>query len=172
MLTPSLEDYLETIYEQVRDQKVARVRDIAKARGVQAGSVSPAMRRLADMGYIRYIQREYIDLTPAGESEALRVLTKHRLLSKFFEDILKMPKRIAESDACAVEHSISSEGIAHLLRFVEFIQICPDGQSFLESFHNCNRVQLEDGTSGNTASKPFGKDCKCSRFSSKNKNEV
>ena len=69
-LTGALEDYLETIYELVRDHKFARVRDIAKARGVRAASVSPAMKRLSDLGLIRYVRREYIDLTEQGEEEA------------------------------------------------------------------------------------------------------
>jgi DtxR family Mn-dependent transcriptional regulator len=46
-LSTALEDYLETIFELVRDQKFARVKDIAKARGVRSASVSPAMKRLA-----------------------------------------------------------------------------------------------------------------------------
>ena len=45
-LTAALEDYLETIYQLVRKQSFARVRDIAKARDVKAGSVSPALKRL------------------------------------------------------------------------------------------------------------------------------
>ncbi len=35
-LSSSLEDYLETVFALVRDKTVARVRDIAKARGVRA----------------------------------------------------------------------------------------------------------------------------------------
>ena len=44
---------LAGLYELVRDHKVARVRDIARARGVRSASVTPAMRRLAQMGLIR-----------------------------------------------------------------------------------------------------------------------
>ena len=49
-LTGSLEDYLETIYLLIRDRKVARVKDIAEARDVRMASVTPAMRRLAELG--------------------------------------------------------------------------------------------------------------------------
>ena len=79
-LTPALEDYLETIFELQRSGKVARVRDIAAARNVKAGSVSPAMRRLADLGLIKYRQRDYIDLTEEGEFAARRVMSRHRVL--------------------------------------------------------------------------------------------
>ena len=43
------QEYSEIIADLENENKVARVKDIAKARGVRAGSVSPAMRRLAAM---------------------------------------------------------------------------------------------------------------------------
>ncbi len=141
VLTGSLEDYLETVYELVRDRKFARVKDIARARGVQAGSVSPAMRRLADLGMVQYVQREYIDLTPLGEEHARRILARHRLLTRFFMEILGVSPATAEADACAMEHSLSAESMDHLTRFFEFLQVCPDGRKFLESFHSCPRIQ-------------------------------
>lgn len=139
-LTGSLEDYLETIFELVRDKKLARVKDIAKARGVKAGSVSPAMRRLADLGLIEYVEREYIDLTPAGEIEARRVFAKHQLLTRFFSQILKMSKASAEADACAIEHNLSDEGMEHIVRFFEFLQGCPEGSQLLNRFRTCSLV--------------------------------
>jgi DtxR family Mn-dependent transcriptional regulator len=139
-LTSSLEDYLETIYVLVRDQKLARVKDIAKARGVRAGSVSPAMRRLAAMGLIDYAHREYIDLTPAGEQLARSIYARHQLLTRFFEQFLQMPSDEAKTNACAMEHSLSPQGMEHLVRFFEFLQVCPEGPEFLAKFHACSVV--------------------------------
>ncbi len=139
-LSKALEDYLETIYELVRDQKVARVKDIAKARNVRAGSVSPAMRRLASMGLIEYAHREYIDLTPAGEQLARSIYARHQLLTRFFEHFLQMPAEEAKANACAMEHSLSPQGMEHLVRFFEFLQVCPEGPDFLARFHACSIV--------------------------------
>lgn len=140
VLTSALEDYLETIYELVRDQKFARVKDIAQARKVRAGSVTPAMKRLADLGLIRYVQREYIDLTPAGEAEARRVYARHQLMTRFFEQILGVESKAAEADACAMEHSLSPEGMDRLTRLFEFLDLCPEGSALLERFHQCSLV--------------------------------
>ncbi|MCP4676245.1 MAG: hypothetical protein GY854_12195 [Deltaproteobacteria bacterium] len=142
-LTGSLEDYLETIFELVRDHKLARVRDIARARGVKAGSVSPAMRRLSDLGLIKYIEREYIDLTSAGESEARRIYAKHQLLTRFFTKILGMTPEAAEVDACAMEHNLSDNGMDHLVRFFEFLQGCPEGDQFLNRFLQCSLIHKD-----------------------------
>jgi len=80
LLTRSLEDYLETIYILIRDRKVARVKDIAAARDVKMSSVTPAMHRLDDLGYIVYRQREFIELTEKGEKLARKTMARHDLL--------------------------------------------------------------------------------------------
>ena len=141
-LTGALEDYLETIYELSRERNVARVRDIAKARDVKAGSVSPAMRRLADLGLIEYHQREFIGLTPAGEAEARRILSRHQILTRFFREMLQLPPDVATADACAIEHSLSDRAMDGLVRLFEFLNVCPDARTeFLDRFHRCPVVQ-------------------------------
>jgi len=121
-LTGSLEDYLETIYDLVSEHKVARVKDIARIRGVKPGSVSPAMRRLAALGLIRYEQREFIDLTSKGEARARRVVARHQILETFFRDILRMNPRAADKDACAMEHTLSTDAMDRLARLVEVLE--------------------------------------------------
>ena len=143
-LTASLEDYLETIYELIRDRKVARVRDIAKARGVKAGSVTPAMKRLAEHGLITYEQREYIELTAAGEEAARRVLSRHQILTSFFNEVLQMEPPDAERDACAIEHHLSDEAMDRMVRFFEFMRSCPNSHpGFLERFHGCSQINKD-----------------------------
>ncbi len=140
-LTGALEDYLETIYQVLQRQPFARVRDIAKAREVKAGSVSPALKRLADLGLVRYVQREYVTLTDEGEREARRVYARHQLLIRFFTEILQMSPESAERDACRIEHSMSDEAMDRMVRFFEYLSACPNSPpDFLERFHGCSIV--------------------------------
>jgi DtxR family Mn-dependent transcriptional regulator len=139
-LTDALEDYLETVFELVRDQKVARVKDIAAARGVRPGSVSPAMRRLADLRLVEYERREYITLTSEGERRARRIVARHQILARLFGEILRMDPAPAQQDACALEHSLSDEAVDRLVRFFEFLAACPEARDFLERFHACSLV--------------------------------
>lgn len=140
-LTGSLEDYLETILELVQANHFARVRDIAKARNVKAGSVSPALRRLAELGLVKYVRREYVVLTEEGEEQARRVTARHQLLARFFCEVLGMSPADSQRDACAMEHSLSNEGMDRLARFFEYLSVCPDSPpGFLEMFHRCSLV--------------------------------
>jgi DtxR family Mn-dependent transcriptional regulator len=142
-LSDSLEDYLETIFELVRDNKLARIKDIASARNVRSASVISAMRRLSDLGLITYEKREYIDLTTAGVVEARRIYAKHKLLIRFFEDVLDVPHEFAITDACAFEHSLSDAGMDRIVRFLEFIQSCPDGKNIIGLYKNCSLINDE-----------------------------
>lgn len=119
VLTPALEDYLESIFLLAKDCGHARVRDIANARTVKAASVSPALKRLSDLGYVTYERREYITLTPAGEAAARQVYARHVMLHRFFHEILGMEANAAEHEACELEHSLSDEG---MLRFFTFFE--------------------------------------------------
>ena len=139
-LSSSLEDYLETIFELVRDRKVARVRDIANARGVRSASVTPAMRRLASMGLIEYQEREFIGLTPRGEIAARRVYARHNVLAEFFSSVLGMENQDAQRDACAMEHSLSDAGMDHFVRFLEYLKVCPESAVFLNHYRRCRHV--------------------------------
>ena len=137
-LTQALEDYLLTIYQFTQSHGFVRVKDIVRARNVKAGSVSPAMRRLSELGLVEYVQREYIKLTETGETEARKIFSRHELLSRFFHEILKMEHEASEQEACAMEHSLSESAMDRLVSFFEFLHVCP--HSFLtywERYQTC-----------------------------------
>jgi DtxR family Mn-dependent transcriptional regulator len=156
VLSHSLEDYLEAIYLLLRDQPYARVRDIAKARGVKTGSVIPALRRLSDAGLVDYRQREYVSLTEPGQAAARRVFSRHQVLSRFFKDVLQMPAELADEDACAMEHGLSDAGLDRLVRFMEFLRVCPHSKAeFLDVFHRCSLADdSEAGCAGDCHASP------------------
>ena len=143
-ISSPLEDYLETIYLLVQEHGFARVRDIARARDVKAATVSVALRKLADAGLADYERREYTRLTPKGERLARRILTRHRLLTRFFEEVLRMSPGAASQQACAMEHSLTDEATDRMARFFEFLGSCP---SVAETFRRCPMgVAAGDGT--------------------------
>ena len=67
-LTPSLEDYLETILLLVRRDRVARVRDIAGHMGVAMSSVTAALKSLSKRKLVNYDPYEVITLTASGRA--------------------------------------------------------------------------------------------------------
>lgn len=113
------EDYLETILILDERTKYVRSVDIAAELGYSKPSVSRAMGILKENGYITVEPDGQIKLTKAGLKKAGEVYDRHRLINRFFTEILGVNQVTAEEDACKVEHVISEETYQRLKAFVE-----------------------------------------------------
>ena len=114
----SAEDYLETILILCEEHGSARSVDIAARLGVTKPSVSFAMKRLRENGYIYMGDDNRITLTEAGQTIALRILERHRLLTDFLTR-LGVSEETARVDACKIEHDLSDETFTAIQRHVE-----------------------------------------------------
>ena len=111
----SAEDYLEAIL-RLREQKgFVRSGDIALMLRVTKPSVSFAMKRLRENGYIHMDEDNHITLTRTGEEIALRVYERHKTLVTFLVSI-GVSEETAREDACKIEHDISEETFEALRR--------------------------------------------------------
>lgn len=117
-LTESLENYLETIGMLVRQNKIARVKDISKILDVKNSSVNIALNVLADKGLVIHEKYGYVELTKEGKEIADDIQHKEDILMKFFTNILGVEEKIALKDACKIEHTISDETLAKLIYFI------------------------------------------------------
>ena len=110
----SAEDYLEMIL-MLREQKgYARSIDIASALGVTKPSVSFAMKKLRENGYISMGSDNNISLTDKGYTIARKIYDRHQALTRFLIS-LGVSEKNALEDACRIEHDISEESFAAIL---------------------------------------------------------
>lgn len=117
-LTFTMENYLEAIYELSENESGARLSDIAKRMGVTKASANSAMATLAQKGLIVNEKYREIFLTKEGREKAEATSCKHRAIRHFFTEILQIDPTVADQDACAIEHVISSESVAAMQRFL------------------------------------------------------
>jgi len=117
-MTQSLEDYLETIYLIIKDNKVARVKDIAERLNVKNSSVNKACKELNDKNYIIHEKYGYIQLTSKGLGKAQKIFARHKLIKKFLLTILNVSEENSEKDACIIEHYLSGETIEKMEVFL------------------------------------------------------
>jgi DtxR family transcriptional regulator, Mn-dependent transcriptional regulator len=135
-LTASMEDYLEAIWVITLERKVTRVKDIAKYLSVKTSSVANAVKVLSEKELVHQEPYGYIELTQRGILAAKEIYEKHKTLYKFFHEILGVDSKIAEKDACAIEHHIHRETLDRIIKFLELIETCPEGEPlWLSSFH-------------------------------------
>ena len=107
----SAEDYLEQILMLLEKKGHARSVDIAAGLNVSKPSVSVAMKKLRENGYISMEKGGLISLTDKGYPIARRTYDRHQTLTKFFMS-LGVEEAIARKDACKIEHDISEESFA------------------------------------------------------------
>ena len=117
-MTNSLEDYLETIYLLVQENGQARVRDVALALHVKMPSVIKAVLELKKHGYVTQEPYGAVNLTEDGTRMASDILGRHTLLKDFLM-VLKVSDKIADKDACAMEHFLSPETLTRITEFVK-----------------------------------------------------
>lgn len=104
----SAEDYLERILMLRQQKGVVRSIDIAHELDYTKASVSVAMKRLRENGYIQMDASGAITLLPPGEEIAERIYARHQLLTEFLIQLGVSPEN-ASADACKIEHDISQE---------------------------------------------------------------
>jgi len=102
----SAEDYLEMILRLNEEKGYARSVDIATGLGVSKPSVSVAMKQLREGNYIVMDKDNYITLTDTGMEIAQRIYERHKVLTRMLT-MIGVDEKIAEDDACKVEHDIS-----------------------------------------------------------------
>lgn len=122
-LSFTMENYLEAIYKLSIDEKGARVSDIAEMLGVTKATTNSAMATLSEKGLIVNEKYREIFLTPAGLKLAEFTSKKHKVILNFFTQVLKIDAVIADIDACAIEHVISSASISAMQQFLSDFEV-------------------------------------------------
>ena len=107
-INESAENYLETILMLSKKKPVVRSVDIANELNFKKSSVSVAMKHLRENNHITVTEEGYIYLTESGQNIANMVFERHETISKCLVS-LGVDKKIADEDACKIEHILSPE---------------------------------------------------------------
>lgn len=113
----SAEDYLESILILQERRGTVRSIDIVNELGYSKPSVSIAMKKLRESGYISMAADGLITLNDSGLEIASRIYHRHRTLTEFFT-LLGVSGENAAADACKVEHDLSEETFSRIHDFV------------------------------------------------------
>ena len=112
----SAEDYLETIL--MLTQRMGRVRsiDVVNELGYTKASVSIAMKKLRENGYIAVDGEGNLTLLEPGREIAERIYSRHRLLTHFFVQ-LGVDEDVPAEDACKAEHILSEQTLKKIREY-------------------------------------------------------
>ena len=115
VITPSGEDYLETILVLQKKLGMVRSVDVARHMEVSKPSVCHAVATLRDGGFLTMGEDHFLHLTDVGREVAERIYERHCF---FTEQLIAtgVDPKTAEADACRIEHIISQDSFEKIRR--------------------------------------------------------
>ena len=123
----SREDYLKAIWEQAHDGQAPISARLAEELGVTPPAVTAALKRMTRDGLLRVERGGRIRLTPRGNSEAERLALRHQVAEKLLTDVIGLDWTRAHAAAERLEHGLSPEVEALLLKRFGGDSNCPHG---------------------------------------------
>ncbi|MBR6071824.1 MAG: metal-dependent transcriptional regulator [Acholeplasmatales bacterium] len=112
------ENYLEAILMLKESQDSVHAIDIVSKLGLSKPSVSIALKKLKDDGYITIDHNNHIHLTDLGLEIANKIYERHKILTNILIK-LGVNKDLAEDDACKLEHDLSDESWEKIKAYYE-----------------------------------------------------
>jgi DtxR family Mn-dependent transcriptional regulator len=121
-LSESQEDYLEAIYDLMGTGKEAGVTAIASSMNVKKPSVTAAMKILARKGLVVHDSYESVKLTVLGKKRASGIAKRHEVLRELIEKKLGFTRKVADRNACKMEHALDADVLAKLILVVSSLE--------------------------------------------------
>ena len=133
MTTERDEDYLKIIASIVEEKGYAKVKDVAKELELGPSTVTGMFKKLDKEGYINYEKYGGVTLTEKGTEIARKTREKYSMLKDFLMH-LGIDEKIAEEDACKIEHILNPKTARALKKFVEFTDKEDESKIWIEHF--------------------------------------
>ncbi|WP_077299501.1 transcriptional regulator MntR [Virgibacillus pantothenticus] len=121
MPTPSMEDYIEQIYNLMESKGYARVSDIAEALEVHPSSVTKMVQKLDRDDYLNYEKYRGFILTAKGKKVGERLVFRHDLLEEFLQ-IIGVEHENIYNDVEGIEHHLSWNSIDRIGDVVNYFK--------------------------------------------------
>jgi Mn-dependent DtxR family transcriptional regulator len=135
MLTPSMEDYLEKIYELIKEKGYARVSDIASSLDVQPSSVTKMIQKLDEKNYVTYEKYRGLILTQSGEQLGRSMKQRHKMLEDFLR-MMGVSESTIQKDVEGIEHHVSPSTLDSLRSLVLFFSEYPEVLELFEKYRS------------------------------------
>ncbi len=123
-LTESLEKYLLAIYEIVKVNTAARVKDVSNYLNIGGPATSDAVKTLAERKFINYVPYGIITITKKGREKAEEKLKRHHTIKNFLEKVLLVDSEKIETSARQIEYSMPDDVLERFVNFLAFMENC------------------------------------------------
>jgi DtxR family Mn-dependent transcriptional regulator len=128
--TPTVEDYLQEIYDlRVNGREVIAAR-LAERIGVSAPTAWATLQRMQRDGLVELKGKHDIHLTEPGRQAAESIKRRHFLAERLLVDILGMDWAESHEEAHRIEHAVSPAVEERIMALLGNPTTCPHGNPF------------------------------------------
>ncbi len=114
--------YLETIYLLQRENGQVRSIDVAKALSFSKPSVSRAMGKLKEAGYLEMQEGGKLVLTKEGNKLAKNLVDRQETITQFLMMTADVSQEVAEEDAKKMMHFLSDKTFKGIKGFIKQVE--------------------------------------------------
>ena len=119
--TPTMEDYIEIIYELIENKGYVRPIEISKLLHVKSATVTSMLKKLHDNKLVIYEKYRGAILSNDGKELAKLIVTKHKILVEFLE-LVTTNKLEAHKSAEKIEHYLEYSTINRINLITKLIK--------------------------------------------------
>lgn len=144
------EDVLEAILNLEKLKGEARVSELANRLELAAPTVTEIVARLSKKGFVDHQKYGRVKLTSEGRRKAESIARRHEVLTEMLVRVLKVPREVAEGDACYMEHGLSEITLSRIVGLLRFLETCvsesvPDFEEQLAHFLETGKCRRGGG---------------------------
>jgi Mn-dependent DtxR family transcriptional regulator len=123
----SQEDYLKALWEMLEENQVPISARLAEELNVTPPAVTAALKRMIRDGHVKIERGGRIHLTAQGRKNAQHLMLRHQLAEMLLTEVIGLSWSKAHAEAERMEHAISPEVEALLLKRFAARKTCPHG---------------------------------------------
>lgn len=132
LLTPAMEDYLEMIYRNIRDEGYMRINTLSEMLNVKPSSATKMVQKLTELKLLDYKKYGIIFLTESGKKVGTFLLDRHNTIEKFLRTLGITDDLLTETEL--IEHNISANTLKRIGQLNGFFEMHPEIVKNFESF--------------------------------------
>jgi DtxR family transcriptional regulator, Mn-dependent transcriptional regulator len=127
VISPVIEEYLQTLHFMERDGQQMIAARLAERLGVTPPTVTATLRRMERDNLITHAANKRIRLTELGDKAAADIVRRHALAERLLTDFLQMPWDEAHEESHGFEHAITPKVEERLMAALGNPTTCPHG---------------------------------------------
>ncbi len=145
MPTETVENYVKSIYklQQADDHSTAALGKLATRLAITPGTATTMAKNLAQAGYVHYIARKGVTLTPKGQKLALHVIRRHRLVELLLVQIVGCDWSRVHDEAEILEHAISDYLLEKIDQLLGYPTTDPHGDPIPQASGKIKRQKVQ-----------------------------